>query len=79
MTFSATTHQQRRFKLIKRPHVSEKATLLADKLRQFVFEVQKDANKSEVKQAVESLFNVKLVVLSRLKGISKPGKRLMSV
>ncbi len=61
MTFAVTTYQkQRRFKLIKRPHVSEKATLIADKLKQFVFEVQKDANKFEVKQAVESLFNVKV-------------------
>ncbi|WP_218814454.1 50S ribosomal protein L23 [Rickettsiella endosymbiont of Dermanyssus gallinae] len=61
MTLATTTHQQqRRFKLIKRPHVSEKATLLADKHRQFVFQVQIDANKSEIKQAVESLFSVKV-------------------
>ena len=61
MTLAVTTHQQqRRFKLIKRPHISEKATILSDKHRQFVFEVQKDANKSEVKQAIESLFNVKV-------------------
>jgi large subunit ribosomal protein L23 len=61
MTLAVTTYQQqRRFKLVKRPHVSEKATLLADKYRQFVFEVSVDANKSEVKQAVESLFKVKV-------------------
>ncbi len=56
----ALTQQLRRFKIIQRPHLSEKSTMLADKHRQFVFKVLKDANKSEVKQAVESLFNVKV-------------------
>ena len=56
----ALTQQLRRFKLIQRPHLSEKSTMLADKHRQFVFKVLKNANKSEIKQAVESLFNVKV-------------------
>lgn len=60
MTLATTYQQQRRFKLIKGPHVSEKSTNLADKHRQIVFKVQVDANKFEIKQAVESLFNVKV-------------------
>jgi large subunit ribosomal protein L23 len=56
----ALTQQLRRFKIIQRPHLSEKSTMLADKHRQFVFKVLKNANKSEIKQAVESLFNVKV-------------------
>lgn len=56
----ALTQQLRRFKIIEKPHLSEKSTRLADKHRQFVFKVLKNANKSEVKQAVESLFNVKV-------------------
>lgn len=52
--------QQRQFKLIKGPHVSEKASVLADKHRQLVFKVLLDANKFEIKQAVEFLFNVKV-------------------
>lgn len=55
-----TQQQQRRFELIKRPHVSEKTTVLADKHKQFVFNVQKDSSKPEIKQAVEFLFNVKV-------------------
>jgi large subunit ribosomal protein L23 len=66
MTFVITTQQQRRFKLIKRPHISEKTTNLADNYRQFVFEVDRNANKSEVKQAVESLFNVKVSAVQLL-------------
>lgn len=56
----ALTQQLRRFKIIERPHLSEKSTMLADKQRQFVFEVLKNSSKSEIKQAVESLFNVKV-------------------
>lgn len=56
----ALTQQLRRFKIIQRPHLSEKSTMLADKHRQFVFKVLKNASKSEIKQAVELLFNVKV-------------------
>lgn len=57
-----TEYQQRQFKVIDRPHLSEKSTMLADKHkhRQFVFRVLKDANKLQIKQAVETLFNVKV-------------------
>ena len=37
----ALTQQLRRFKIIERPHLSEKSTMLADKHRQFVFKVLK--------------------------------------
>jgi len=60
MTTSMIIAQQRQFKLIKGPHVSEKASVLADKHRQLVFKVLLDANKFEIKQAVEFLFNVKV-------------------
>lgn len=67
MTLAITTYQQqRRFKLIQRPHISEKSTLLADKHRQFVFKVRIDANKSEIKQAVEALFSVKVDAIQLL-------------
>jgi large subunit ribosomal protein L23 len=74
----ALTQQLRRFKLIQRPHLSEKSTMLADKHRQFVFKVLKNANKSEIKQAVESLFNVKVnaVQLLNVKAKSRRFKQV---
>lgn len=54
------------------PHVSEKATLLADSKRQFVFHVRLDASKPEIKLAVEKLFSVQVNSVSTV--ISK-GKR----
>ncbi len=47
-------------KVLLSPHVSEKATLLADKHRQFVFEVTKEASKSMIKSAVEYLLKVEV-------------------
>jgi large subunit ribosomal protein L23 len=55
--------------LIRRPIVSEKATKLGLQ-RQYVFEVGPDANKIEIKKAIESLFEVKVqsVRTVRVKG-----------
>lgn len=52
--------QQRLMKILLAPHISEKGTLLADRDRQFVFQVARDANKAEIKQAVEQMFNVQV-------------------
>ena len=48
------------FHVILAPHVSEKSSRLADKYRQIVLEVRRTATKPEIKQAVESLFNVQV-------------------
>ena len=52
--------QERLLQVLLAPHVSEKATLIAEKHRQVVFKVRRDANKLEIKMAVEGLFNVKV-------------------
>jgi len=53
-------NKERVMKVLLAPHISEKSTVVADKDRQFVFKVLKDACKTEVKQAVEQLFNVEV-------------------
>jgi len=40
--------------------VTEKGTELADTLSQYTFKVARDANKIEIRAAVEALFNVKV-------------------
>jgi large subunit ribosomal protein L23 len=52
--------QDRVFRVLIAPHISEKATIAAEKRRQFVFKVAKDATKPEIKAAVEELFSVKV-------------------
>lgn len=70
------------FQTILAPHISEKSTLIADKNRQFVFEVRRDATKPEIKEAVEKMFNVQvnsvqtINVRGKMKRMGRtPGKR----
>ena len=66
-------NQERIFQILLAPHVSEKSTLLADEKNQHVFRVANDASRSEVKQAVEELFKVKVdkVRILNVKGKTK--------
>ena len=58
--------------VLRAPHVSEKSARLAEH-NQYVFEVAADADKKQVKAAVEALFNVKVeaVNLVNVKGKAK--------
>jgi len=47
--------------IIQAPLISEKGTALAESANQFLFRVRPDANKIEVKHAVETLFKVKVL------------------
>ena len=46
--------------IILAPLVTEKGTLLSEKANQVLFRVRPDANKIEVKHAIETLFKVKV-------------------
>lgn len=48
------------YSVIKKPHVTEKTSLGADASNTVAIVVDKDSNKIEIKQAVESLFKVKV-------------------
>lgn len=47
--------------VIKRPIISEKSTLQTEAYNTYLFEVAVNANKQQIKQAVEKLFNVKVL------------------
>jgi large subunit ribosomal protein L23 len=47
-------------RIIIRPVITEKSTILKDRNREVCFEVAFRANKSEIKRAVETLFKVKV-------------------
>ncbi len=66
---------ERMYSVILGPHVSEKSTILGELNNQYTFKVAIDATKPEIKQAVESLFDViveELQVLN-VKGKTKRG------
>jgi len=52
--------------IIRRPVVTEKTLNLKDQLNQVVFEVSRDANKLQIRQAVESLLGAKVEEVNTL-------------
>ncbi len=48
------------YQVILRPLITEKATHLSERHNAYTFEVNSKANKTEIKEAVEALFNVKV-------------------
>ena len=59
------------YSLIRRPLVTEKSTAMQELRNQFTFEVSPEANKSEVKKAIETLFKVKVEAVNI---VNLPGK-----
>jgi large subunit ribosomal protein L23 len=57
--------------IIRAPLVSEKGTLLAETANQVLFKVRPEANKIEVKKAVEALFKVKVVKVRMARYLGK--------
>ncbi|HEY3662374.1 MAG TPA: 50S ribosomal protein L23, partial [Chthoniobacterales bacterium] len=49
------------YDLIQTVQLTEKASLLSEKLNQYVFRVSPRANKIQIKQAIELLFKKKVV------------------
>lgn len=60
------------FQVIDKPLITEKSTLLHES-RKYVLKVARDANKAEIKKAVEKFFNVKVeaVNIINMHGVMK--------
>ena len=54
------THLFEHYQIIRRPQVTEKSATLQDLCNQYVFLVHPDANKLQIRRAVEALFEVKV-------------------
>ncbi len=57
--------------VLKRPLLSEKSTHLQDQLNQVAFEVDQKANKTQIRQAVEKRFNVKVTQVRTMHFLGK--------
>ncbi len=74
--------KERMYELIRRPIITEKATLMAEH-NQVSFYVPLDADKFEIRSAVEDLFKVKVTAVNTLRQQGKikrfrnvPGRRV---
>lgn len=61
--------------IIKRPLITEKATLLREIQNAVAFEVDRRANKKQIQDAVEKLFKVKVVDVRTINIPGKPKRR----
>ena len=52
--------------IIKKPVITEKMTAISEKLNRFAFIVDKNANKYQIKDAVEKLYDVKVVAVNTM-------------
>jgi large subunit ribosomal protein L23 len=55
------------YQIILRPVITEKSTLMKEKNREICLEVDPRANKIEIKEAAEQLFNVKITSVRVMK------------
>ncbi len=65
--------------IIIRPILTEKSLRLQREANGYVFEVRKDANKPQIKWAVEELFKVKVIKVSTINLKGKPRRRYRAV
>ncbi|MEX2327723.1 MAG: 50S ribosomal protein L23 [Pseudomonadales bacterium] len=54
-------NQERMYKILLGAHISEKATVVADKANQVTFKVVRDATRPEIKEAVEKIYSVNVL------------------
>lgn len=72
-------NEARLLSVLESPHVTEKSSKSSSGYRQYAFKVVADANKKEIKQAVEKLFNVEVrtVTVCNVKGSQTRTGRIM--
>lgn len=66
---------ERALEIIKAPQISEKATFLAEKARQIIFYVSRDASKIEIKLAIEKIWKSQNIEVNRVQIINVKGKK----
>ncbi|TFH37739.1 MAG: 50S ribosomal protein L23 [Anaerolineales bacterium] len=66
------------FDIIRRPIITEKTAYLSSTLNQYTFEVDVRANKQQIKEAVQTLFDVSVERVNVMNQPAKVGRSLRS-
>jgi len=64
--------QRNAYLIVRKPRITEKTTALSEKNNAYTFEVASDANKIEIRHAVEDLFKVKVAKVHTVNVKGKP-------
>jgi len=63
--------------VIIRPLITEKSTFLAERYNKYTFKVHNQANKLDIKKAIEDLYNVKVATVRTQNKVGKPKRYKM--
>ena len=67
-----------KWEIIKGPIITEKSNDLLENENKYTFKVALDANKVEIKQAIEEIYNVKVVDIATIKALAElPTKEVL--
>jgi large subunit ribosomal protein L23 len=66
------------YEVLRRPLITEKSNFQSGKLNQYAFEVANEANRTQVKDAIEMLFDVKVESVNIINTPAKRGRRARS-
>ena len=66
------------YEVLRRPLITEKSNYQSSKLNQYSFEVAREATKTLVKDALETLFDVKVESVNIINSPAKRGRRARS-
>ena len=66
------------YEVLRRPLITEKSNYQSSKLNQYAFEVAGEATKTLVKDAIETLFDVKVESVNIINSPAKRGRRSRS-
>lgn len=66
------------YEVLRRPLVTEKSNYQSGKLNQYAFEVASEATRAMVKDAIETLFDVKVERVNIINTAAKRGRRARS-
>ncbi len=63
------------YEIIRRPLITEKTTIQKESFNQVTFEVDRKANRVEIKRAIEKIFNVRVAAVRTMQITGKVKRR----
>ena len=66
------------YEILRRPLITEKSNYQSGKLNQYAFEVDKKATRTQVKDAIETIFDVKVEKVNIINAPAKRGRKAKS-
>jgi large subunit ribosomal protein L23 len=66
------------YEILRRPLVTEKTSYQSGKMNQYVFVVDESATRTQIKDAIEMLYDVNVIRINTINVPAKRGRRLRS-